>query len=90
MNHEELNNKNLVLAIEFSRYVLAHPSFANKMPRGARIVLVPKSDSPLRRANLRLADRIQRRNPDQLLAIVQFDGLAPAQSRLKNPRLLAA
>ncbi|MBI2890992.1 MAG: hypothetical protein HYY13_09445 [Nitrospirae bacterium] len=90
MSETELRNKNLVLAVEFSRYVLTHPSFARKIPKGSQVVLVPKGDSPLRRENLRLVERIRREEPNRPLAVVQFDGLAPLQSRLKNPRLLAA
>jgi hypothetical protein len=82
-------DKNFILSLEFERYVLEHPEILDKIPDGAELVLLPKDDPELYRMNLE-ASYVSRQNddmPDRPVIYIEFDGLAPARSRIKNPRL---
>jgi len=43
MTNRQLFIKNLEISSEFSRYVLKHPRFADRIPRNAVVVFLPKS-----------------------------------------------
>jgi hypothetical protein len=85
MNDDVLHNKNLTLSIEFSRYVLEHPKFAEKIPENAQVVLLPEYDPELSQSNLELAKK--QREKGQPVIYVHVKKLRPAKSRLVNPRI---
>jgi hypothetical protein len=78
-------DKNLELAMEFSRYVLEHPRFAARIPYNAQVVLLPEYDPDLSLVNLELAK--QQREEGQPVVHVHFKKLKLVASRLVKPRL---
>lgn len=80
MTKHQLFQKNLAISREFSRYVLEHPKFADKIPHNALVVFLPKDDQALREDNLKLA--LMHREPKQALVYAHFEGL-----RKKSPQL---
>lgn len=85
MSNRQLFVKNLEISSEFSRYVLQHPKFADRIPRDAVVVFLPKNDQTLREYNLKLA--LMHREPRQQLVYVHFDGLRKKSPRLIRPKL---
>jgi hypothetical protein len=85
MKEEEIFSKNLILSTEFDRYVIEHPEFAEKIPKNAQIVLLPKDDPELRKENVEIAKA--QREPGQPVVYVYVEKVAPQISRLINPRL---
>ncbi|MBI4488851.1 MAG: hypothetical protein HY694_07170 [Deltaproteobacteria bacterium] len=57
MKLTQLVEKNLELSFEFVRYLLAHPELEKRIPKGARVVLLPDYDEELKRFNLRNSKR---------------------------------
>ena len=90
-NHkdEALVQKNLTLFFEFQQYVLEHPEIVDDVPDGAEIVLLPKDDPELYRANLKAARKPRPNDdvPDRPVVYIEIDGLAPIRSRIINPRV---
>ena len=87
MTHDEIFEKNLTLSTEFSLYLLEHPEFADTLPDKAHVVLLPKDDLELYKANLRTASLYdQRDGDDRPLVYVEIERLAPVRSRLVNPK----
>ncbi len=85
---DELSLRSLVLAQEFDRYVLEHPRFAQKIPRGAEVVLLPAYDLELREYNFRNAGL--NREPKRPLIYVEIDRLRPRRSQIVRPRMKIA
>jgi hypothetical protein len=85
MTNRQLFIKNLEISSEFSRYVLKNPRFADKIPRNALVVFLPKKDQALREYNLKLA--LGYREPKQPLVYVHFDSLRKKSPRLVRPKL---
>jgi hypothetical protein len=91
MTEREIMEKNITLSFEFSLYVMEHPEFAERIPEGARVVLLPKNDPELSRINRGLVTRAQAidDDPARPVVYVEFERLRPARSRLVGPRVLA-
>jgi len=85
MNEQEFFEKNLVLTTEFDRYLLEHPEVAEQIPHNAQIVLLPGDDPELSQTNREIA--AAQREPGQPVVYVHIQRLAPAISRLVNPRI---
>jgi hypothetical protein len=85
MNDEIIFNKNLTLSTEFSRYVLEHPKFAEKIPENAQVILLPEYDPDLCKVNLEIAKK--QREKRQPVVYVHVEKLKPPKSRLVNPRI---
>jgi len=85
---EIIVEKNITLAFEFARYVEEHPETLEHIPAEAEVVLLPKDDPQLYRHNL-VAARQARRKTHAPAVFIEVDGLAPAHSRLVNPRIKA-
>ena len=79
---EELNAE---LGAEFDRYVMNHPTFAARIPRGAQVIL-QLSGNPRFNAWVRRLARRQRQ-AGQPVVIVRIGKLAPARSRIRAPKL---
>jgi len=47
MNKKELFYKNNMLNLEFNKYLIEHTAFAARIPKDARIVLLPLYDPEL-------------------------------------------
>ncbi len=89
MREKEMVRKNLVLGMEFDKYLIEHPNLIEKIPQGAHVVLLPEDDSDLYKANMRLAR--QRLKEGKKVVFVKVGKLAPPRkSRLIRPRIEVA
>lgn len=88
---EAIVQKNITLFFEFQQYVLEHPEIIEDVPDDAEIVLLPKDDLELYRANLEAARRPSQNDdvPNRPVVYIEIDGLAPIRSRIINPRVRA-
>ncbi|MEI8188909.1 MAG: DUF5647 family protein [candidate division NC10 bacterium] len=77
--------RNAMLGVAFDRYVLDHPSFAARIPRGAQIILQIPGDTKFNAWARRLADR--QREAGQPVVQVVVERLQAPKSRLVSPRL---
>ncbi|MDZ7362433.1 MAG: hypothetical protein ONB46_17175 [candidate division KSB1 bacterium] len=85
MRANELCERSLDLGLEFSRYVLEHPRFAERIPYGAQVVLLPTYDKELREYNLRNAQiNAETGRP---VVHIEIDRLRPRRSQIVKPRL---
>ena len=86
MREKELVRKNLLLGVEFDKYLVEHPSVIEKIPQGAHVILLPEYDSELLNANMRLARK--KIKEGEKVVLVRVEKLAPPRkSRLIRPRL---
>ncbi len=78
------------LFTEFNRYVVEHPEFARRIPRDALVVLLDKNDPEFTHDNLRRVEGYRKHDDksNRPIVYVQVGRLAPAKSRLRNPRLM--
>lgn len=84
MNRNIIAIKNMLLGLEFDKYVVEHPDFAKKIPQNATIFFFPQNDSELCQANLQLATRQKKRN----VVFVRISRLAPLpKSRIISPKV---
>jgi len=77
--------RSLTLIHEFDRYVLEHPRFAEKIPYGAEVVLLPNYDDELRKYNLRNSQI--NREPDRPLVYIEINRIRPRRSLIVRPKL---
>ncbi len=90
MTYDEIFEKNLTLSTEFSLYLLEQPEFADTLPDKAHVVLLPKDDPELCKANLEAASLYDQRDGDgRPLIYVEIERLTPVRSRLVNPKMIA-
>jgi hypothetical protein len=87
MNHkkEDLWVRSLTLIHEFERYIHDHPRFADRIPYGAQVVLLPTYDDELRRYNFQNAE--MNREKGQPVIFVEIDELLPARSRIRRLKI---
>ena len=86
MNEKELFYKNNLLNLEFNKYLIEHPTFEARIPKGARIVLLPLYDPELYKENLRLSKKYLESN--QKVLYIKIGELAPPpKSRIRKPVL---
>ncbi len=86
-NREAIIEKNMTLSFEFERYLLEHPDLLKDIPKRAEVVLLPKDDLQLYQLNLAAARKARRRDRTTPIVFVEVDALAPARSRLINPKV---
>jgi hypothetical protein len=77
--------RSLTLIHEFEQYILDHPRFAERIPYGAQVVLLPTYDKELREYNLRNA-KINREE-GRPIVYIEIDRLRPRRSQIVRPRL---
>ena len=72
------------LFMEFTRYLITHPKFSEKIPEGAEVILLDSRDKGYTRFMLKNA-------PKKKVNVVFVDvgELAPIRSRLKKPKIIA-
>lgn len=75
MTERELFHKNAVLNIEFNKYLLEHPSFAEKIPDNALVVLLPEDDPEFCQENLKIAEK--RKEKGQKVVRIRIKKMAP-------------
>jgi hypothetical protein len=76
---------NDILGEEFDRYVMEHPAFAARIPRGAEVIL-QFADNPGFSAWQRRVGE-QNHEPGCPVVLVTVGKLRPARSRLVAPRM---
>ena len=87
LSENEVIARNLEYATEFSRYLVEHPAFAEKISANAQIFFMSEIDPALCEANRRLIEMENRLSKSAPIVVIRFDKLAPAQSRLIRPRV---
>jgi hypothetical protein len=70
--------------VEFTRYLITHPKFSEKIPEGAEVILLDSRDKGYTRFMLK-------NTPKGKVNIIFIDvgELAPIQSRLRKPKIIA-
>jgi hypothetical protein len=74
---------NSVLGVEFDRYVMEHPGFAERIPPGAIVVLQLEGEDAFNKWARDIADL--HRGKDEPILLVEVKGLRPPKSRLIRP-----
>ena len=85
MRRKEWAYRNLILGVEFDKYLVDHPELAVRIPNGSTLVLLPEYDRELYKANLKLAQKKIDRG--EKVVFVRIKNLAPARSRIIRPRI---
>lgn len=86
MTEKELFEKNLEISSEFSRYIVANPEVAKRIPRDAEIIFLVESDPELSRCNLKIANKIKESGTS--VVFVKIKGVRPLEeTRLIEPHL---
>jgi hypothetical protein len=85
MARKSLAYKNLVLGVEFDKYVVEHPEILDAIPESSHVVFLPEYDRELYKANIKLAQK--RIAGGEKIVFVRIKKLAPAKSRIIRPRI---
>ena len=78
------------LFMEFTRYLIEHPEFAERIPEGAQVVLLDRQDPVYSRQAIELAKRAKETDdvPDRPVVYMEVTEIAPVRSRLQKVRVL--
>ena len=78
------------LTMEFTRYLIQHPEFAERIPDGAQVVLLDRQDPAYSQQAMAYAQSARATDdmPDRPLVYVEVGELAPVRSRLQKVRVL--
>ena len=82
---EEYVRLNSELGLEFDRYVLDHPAFAARVPRGAEVILQVQGNRGFNAWARRVAKHAHEQG--RAVVVVTIQRLKPIRSRLVSPRL---
>lgn len=86
MTEHELSEKRITFGFEFSRYLIAHPDTAERLPKDAAVVFLVDDDPAFTQRERELAKRLS--ESGQPVVIVHVRGLAPpVESRLIEPQV---
>ena len=85
MGRKQWAYKNLVLGVEFDKYMLEHPEITERIPNKSTMVFLPEYDRELYKANLELAKK--RLAKGDKIIFVRIKKLAPPRSRIVRPRI---
>ena len=89
MTEQQLAEKRLTLSFELSRYLIAHPEVAERLPTDAAVIFVVDDDPILTAHERQLANRLTA--DGQTVVTVHIRGLAPPiESRLIEPHVESA
>lgn len=81
MTKEEISAKNMVLGIEFDKYLIEHPEAVEEIPDDGVVVLLPEEDKELVEENLKLAEKYKQEGKE--VVYVRVKKMAPyPKSRL--------
>jgi len=78
------------LFMEFTRYLIEHPEFAELIPEGAQVVLLDRRDPRYSQQAIELARRAKETDdePDRPVVFMEVTRMAPVRSRLQGVRIL--
>jgi len=89
MTEKELFDKNLELSSELSRYIIAHPEMAERIPAGSEVLFLVDSDPTLTESNLKLAKQIKKEGGSVIFVHVK-NVLPKEVCRLVEPKIESA
>ena len=74
------------LFMEFTRYLIEHPDFAEHIPEGAQVVLLDRNDPRYSQQAIEFAKRARQTDdlPDRPVIYIEVGELAPIRSRLRK------
>jgi hypothetical protein len=80
------------LFLEFTRYLVEHPEFAEQIPEGAQVVFLDRNDPEFNRQSIHVSRRTRDTDdePERPIVYVEVGELAPIRSRLQNPKVVAS
>lgn len=88
MDEKEFAEKSIRLSFEFSKYLIEHPEFEEKIPEGAEVVILLEGDTEFNRKAKTFAERSILEG--QQVIFIKVRGLAPMPtSRLISPELVS-
>lgn len=72
------------LTMEFTRYLVEHPEFAERIPEGAQVVLLDHQDPEYSRQAIDLARQVRRTDdvPDRPVIYIEVTEMLPVRSRM--------
>ena len=78
------------LTMEFTRYLIQHPEFADRIPNGVQVVLLDRQDPAYSQQAMAYAQNARATDdvPDRPVVYVEIGALAPVRSRLQKVRVL--
>jgi len=78
------------LTMEFTRYLIQHPEFSERIPDGAHVVLLDRHDPEYSRQAMEQAQKARATDdvPDRPVVYIEIGELAPVRSRLQKVRVL--
>lgn len=82
---DAMSLQSLEIIHEFEQYIVEHPRFAEKIPHGAQVVLLPTYNRELRAYNLRNAKL--NAEPGRPVVHIEIDRLRPRRSLIVGPRM---
>lgn len=86
MTEQELGEKRITFSFEFSRYLMAHPEVADRLPHDAAVVFLVDDEPVFTESERRLAKRLAAEG--QSVVAVHVRGLTPPlESRLIEPQV---
>jgi hypothetical protein len=76
--------------MEFTRYLIEHPEFAECIPEGAQVVLLDRQDPLYSQQASELAKQARETDdmPDRPVVFLEVTEMAPVRSRLRKVRVL--
>ena len=74
------------LFMEFTRYLVEHPEFAERIPEGAQVVLLDHEDPHYSQQAVELAQRATETDdvPGRPIVYIQVTEMSPVRSRLQK------
>ncbi len=74
------------LFMEFTRYLVEHPEFAERIPDGAQVVLLDHADPQYSQQAVELAQRATKTDdvPSRPIVYIQVTEMSPVRSRLQK------
>jgi hypothetical protein len=76
--------------MEFTRYLIEHPEFAERIPDGAQVVLLDRKDPLYSQQAIELSTRARETDEvvDRPVIYIEVTEMAPVRSRLQELRVL--
>jgi hypothetical protein len=71
------------LFMEFTRYLITHPKFSEKIPEGAKVILLDSRDKGYTRFMLKNVPKGKAN-----VVFIDVGELAPIRSRLRKPKII--
>lgn len=82
----EMIDKNLDMMFEFTKYVLEHPEFAEKIPDNAVVIMQSEGDEAFNEWSKRLGEK--QAGEAQPIIYVMIKRMEPVRSRIEELELL--